>query len=254
VLDGIGAYTVSNVIVNKFPLNLYVIDIAIGPNTVLYAVSYDRILSSFNRITGQFTQLVFNMNVYKVAVSSSGRVYFISDHGTTYYFDEDLIPVLLPGCANDIGVGSNDQVYRIGCDMSDEGFEAYKLSCPPTQASTSQSTNTCNWVDLNGSGVAIDVLKNGNPVMVNGNGEILFMENNSWYSLLGMEGKDVSVSSEGIVFFAGLDNMIYSIDYFQKIPVLTNYGITGVTTSVGPFSTPFVIDTDGQLYQTSASE
>ena len=101
----------------------------------------------------------------------------------------ELFWELLPGRAQDIGVGADGSVWIVGSG-SDDG-DVFRW-------------NGTNWTPIGGSGVLIAVGANGDPWVVNSNSDLFHRVNNQWVLITVSGGvTGIGVSPDGSVLATG---------------------------------------------------
>lgn len=154
---------------------------------------------------------------------------------------------LLPGCAKDIGVGSNGMVWAIGCAAGADG--------------TLFKWNGSNWtVDAaNGAAARVDVTPGGIPWAVVSNGSIFRRSSNnvasgSWELLPGC-AKDIGIGSDGSVWAigcaAGADGTLFKWNG-SNWTVDAAAG-AGKRVTVGQSGEPWVVVSNNSIWRRSSS-
>lgn len=99
----------------------------------------------------------------RIAVDPSGQPWIVNSNHQI--FCHNMVGwVLIPGAANDIGVGANGEVWVIGTNAVGGGFGIYTWS--------GGCTAVGSWSEIPGGGVAISVGTDGLPFVVNSSGQI----------------------------------------------------------------------------------
>lgn len=224
----------------------------VGADSKLYL--YEFISNTYLHIEGHFELTKIN----RVDVSWEDIPYVITETGDTYYLSCDHRWMRLSGCASDIGIGRGGEVYKTGCDERESGFGIYKLFCssnvncgyngclnfrkPKTFEWTHKgSERECEWFRIDGNGVKIDVAPNGNPYVIDKNGEIQHFDGMEWRNIpTKVKAYDLSISNNGIVFYIGQDANIYKSQNENSGTWIQIEG-EGVAISVGPLDHPWVV-------------
>ena len=180
----------------------------------------------------------------------------------------------LPGCATDISVGRNGDVFKIGCDVRVNGFGVYKLIrdnnnnmkqrkrswrcqhenfCDTTcndDVNAHDDVNDAYWFRLSGSGVRVSAGPFGNAYVVTASGVLMEYNDGKWNEvLIGAGVRDVACSN---------DNEVYYVDNYANVFRVADrnghvFQLCGVAKAidVGPYSQPIVIGVDGDVYTSS---
>jgi Tectonin domain/Papain family cysteine protease len=162
-----------------------------------------------------------------------------------------------PGCAKDIGVGGNGAVWVIGCSETGGGYVLRRWD------EVSKS-----WKAVLGGGVRIAVGPDGQPWLVNINGDIYRgkadlnpntdeqhkYDLGKWDKLPGC-GKDIAVGASGGVWLVGCSETSGSYvlrhwDELSKSWKAVPGG--GVRIAVGPDTKPWLVNNDGNIYSWKA--
>jgi hypothetical protein len=146
---------------------------------------------------------------------------------------------VLPGLANDIGVGADGSVWVIGTDERVGGHSIFKWL-------------GTEWDMIDGAAERIDVGPDGTVWVVNSYGNIYKRPPGGvWQRLPGL-AYDIGVGANGSVYVIGTlprgDGTDYSI---HKWNGSTWDGVDGgaVEISVGPDGTPWVVNSKGNIYR-----
>lgn len=250
-LTNVGQFNVKTYNLHYSSLNFTATEIAVGQSGALYAISKDNHLYSYNMLSNNFTITGNDLSfmVYRVSVANDGTPYVVSNYGNTYYLAYNNSWIMLPGCANDIAIGKNDEIYKIGCQKGDDGYLVYRLLCNDiSRTILSGNSQHCSWINLGSGGVKIKVLKDGSPVVVTKSGAIIYYDGTTWFSLLGLYAIDLSVSNDGLVFIVQVDNSMIILNYFLQIPTIYKLNGLGKGITAGPLSQSFYIGLDNNVY------
>ncbi len=143
------------------------------------------------------------------------------------------------GKANDIGVGANGTVWKIG--IKPQGNYGYDIS----------KWTGNSWQTISGGAVRIDVDPQGNPWVVNKQGAIWKYANNQWKRIDGT-AKDIGIGANGTVWKIGTNpkgNYGYGVYKF----VLPNswQAISGGAEriDVDPQGNPWVVNRQGAIWR-----
>lgn len=240
--------------------NQQAIDIAVSPLGDLYSVGIDGRLFHYNYDTNQWMSVINSKEtsifITRIAVDTNGDPYIVTQSGDTYYHSCNGNWVHIPGCAIDIAIGSNGDVFKIGCDKRKNGYSIYKLMCKDEEekkscdrykrwwrcSSVSQykEESNCSWFKVDGSGVRVAVTQKGNPVVITIEGDILSYDGESWNILIkGANARDIDISNEGDLYYTDASMKIYKIKRGHSTPVQV-CGLAKAVT-VGPLGHPFII-------------
>lgn len=220
---------------------------------------YDILTETHELLKGDF-QLE---GVVKIAVGNDGSVYAVTVTGETFYYTCKNTWVRIEGCATDIAVGTQGDVYKIGCDVKNGGLGIYKLFCQGDSCfknckrhRTYLLTNdflddrSCHWFRIEGSGVAITVNQIGQPIVTKVDGSVWSFNGSDWDQMGSINAIDVSCSNDGVLYIVGKDKFLYRqkiviLDKNKNIKKYTYDKITGINnvTSItcGPLNIPFAV-------------
>jgi len=207
-------------------------------------------------------------NISRVDVDDDGTPYVITSCGKIYYLNCQNHWVMLPGCGTDIGVGRGNDVWKIGCDSRAGGYGIWKLFCKEkSKCSGERSCNRwrnnkytitmgegekkkCYWYRIEGGAARIDVHPDGNPWVSTDAGYIYGYDSVNWHFIQGILAMDLTVSNEGMLFVAGSDNSIWSLENVDSMS-WANINGSAMAISAGPYSQPWIIGADKNAYSTS---
>ena len=249
-----------NVPWNNFQCNA--IDIGVGAGGEAFIINLQGKLNYYN-ISDTINSLIditprgYLLHLSNVDVDSDGTPFVIDSLGNTLYLSCNHKWKALPGCAKDIGVGMNGDIWKIGCDERHGGYGVWNLICNKCKFKNKcikfksgiqdedyllflDHEHDCDWHRVEGAGLRIDVDPKGNPWIINESNEIHHYDGLDWHLIPGFNATDISVSNEGVVFATGTD---YSIRRLICPRLGTWQILSGSATnvSVGPYSLPFVI-------------
>ena len=240
----------------------------------MYAVGQDGRLYHFDFLDNAWQHISGDYDIgtiTKVAVDVDGLPIVVCSNGNVYYLNgENMKWAKLPGCATDISIGRNGDVFKIGCDVRVNGFGVYKLirdtkrkrnwRCQResfcVECDTHSDNNVDNvdnevyWFRLSGSGVRLSVGPFGNAFVVTASGVLMEYDDGKWKEvLIGANVRDVGCSN---------DNEVYYIDNYANVFRVADrngkvFQLCGVAKAidVGPYSQPIVIGIDGDVYTSS---
>lgn len=155
----------------------------------------------------------------------------------------DLLVEELPGQATDISYGANGSLWIIGADSTDQDRPIYRWDLATT-----------NWIQVPARGKRIAVDPQGNPWMLNEDGDVSHWENTDFANKPG-RGTDIAVGANGDVWMIGWYANAFDIDTrpnnrdifrwtgsdWQQV----NGG--GVRIAVSPTGQPWIVDKDGNV-------
>jgi hypothetical protein len=142
---------------------------------------------------------------------------------------------LLPGAANDIGVGADGSAWVIGQDQEPGGYGIYHW------------VNN-NWVQVDGGAVRIAVGPDGAPWVVNSQGLIFHRVGGTWQLLPGA-ANDIGVGADGSAWVIGQDQEPggYGIYHWVNNNWVQVDGSAAQIT-VGPDGAPWVVNKQGLIF------
>ena len=252
--------------------------ISISAQGDIYAVGKDGRLYHFDFLDNAWTHISGDYDIgtiTKVAVDVDGLPIVVCSNGNVYYINiNNMKWEKLPGCATDISVGRNGDVFKIGCDVRVNGFGVYKLIrdnnnnmkqrkrswrcqhenfCDTTcndDVNAHDDVNDAYWFRLSGSGVRVSAGPFGNAYVVTASGVLMEYNDGKWKEvLIGAGVRDVACSN---------DNEVYYVDNYANVFRVADrnghvFQLCGVAKAidVGPYSQPIVIGVDGDVYTSS---
>lgn len=142
---------------------------------------------------------------------------------------------LLPGAATDIGASAG-ATYVLGTGAESGGYGIYKW-------------NGVDWTKIAGGAVRVDVEANGNPWVVNSQGDIFKRTGNAW-TLLPGKAKDIGIGAEGSVYVigTGAESGGYGI-YKWNGSSWTKISGGAVRVTVDNTGTPWVVNSSGNIFK-----
>jgi hypothetical protein len=251
---------------NSYPFGAT--DVGVGSGGDIFIINTNGGLNYFH-ISDKISPLInatpygYPLPLTSVDVDGNGTPFIVDISGNTLYLNCANNWKFLPGCAKDIGVGTNGEVWKIGCDEREGGYGVWKLVCNTCNfkndclkikqgaqnlnftVSMTQEQN-CNWHRIEGGGVRIDVDPHGNPWVVTKNNEIYSYDGLDWHLTPNFSASDISVSNEGVVVATGTDFSIGRL-ICPKLGTWVFLSGSGTNLSIGPYSLPFVINSSGNL-------
>ena len=249
--------------------------ISIGTQGDIYAVGQDGRLYHFDFLDNTWQHISGDYDIgtiTKVAVDVDGLPIVVCSNGNVYQINTNNMKwEKLPGCATDISIGRNGDVFKIGCDVRVNGFGVYKLIRDNNNKQRKRSwrcqrenfcveCDTCSddvsahddayWFRLSGSGVRVSAGPFGNAYVVTASGVLMEYNDGKWKEvLIGANVRDVACSN---------DNEVYYVDNYANVFRIADrnghvFQLCGVAKAidVGPYSQPIVIGIDGDVYTSS---
>lgn len=259
--------------------NFQALDIGIGADGDAISVgvdgkvyNYNFISNTHNLIDGDYEML----NIIRVDVDDQGTPYLISSSGSVFYLSCYNNWVQIPGCGVDIGVGRGMEVWKIGCDPkgpTKQDYGVWKLFCECTcqcdcdrkcirfrpskyNSNPNGDKRKCYWSKIEGAGTRIDVHPNGNPYIINNNGNIYKydLESFNFNPVDGVLARDITLSNDGLLYAVGkLDNRIYRAMDEDAGSWSIIQGFANEITS-GPYNQPWIVAGDSNILTTSKLE
>lgn len=241
------------------PLEKQALDIGLSSKGEMFTIGVDGKLYYYNFLSKTFSYVPSPGNLAKVSVAFTGTPFIVTTSGETYYSDCSHSWIKLPGCATDIAVGRGGEIFKLGCDISGNGFSLYKLQCESnskilgcTQMKSwycdgcnyderkTKSNNECSWFKLSGSGISLAAAPSGSPVLLDINGNIIIYKETDWYSLASnINAIDISSSNTGDIFYCDNENRIFKLNHDGSHLRICG-SCRGI--SVGPFNQPYIIN------------
>jgi hypothetical protein len=149
----------------------------------------------------------------------------------------------LPGEGTDLSVGADGTVWLVGYDPSDKTRDLYRW-------------NGSAWDQMEGDGFRIAVDPQGNPWVLDGDGDVKYWANGAWSNKPG-RGTDIAVGANGDVWMVGWYNDLLDTDRDPENRDIFHWmgsdweKIDGdaVRIAVAPDGTPWILNDDGRLRQ-----
>lgn len=181
-----------------------------------------------------------NGGAYRIAVSASGVPWVVTRNGDIFYRSGTSWKSA-GGCAKDIGAGSDNGIWIIGCEPSANGLgnEIFYWNNP-------------GWNKFSGGAIRIAVEPTGHPWVITSNStNNIFERNGSSWQGIGGCARDIGVGSDENVWVIGCKKVSDGVNYeiwrwngqqWNK----SNGG--GISISVSPNGTPWVIDAENKSW------
>lgn len=134
-----------------------------------------------------------NGSAVRIDVDPFGNGWVVTNEKRIYRHDGKSW-LLVPGAANDIGVGANGKVWVIGTNKEGKNFGIYRWDG--------------KWTKINGSALRIDVDPKGIPWVVTAENRIYRFNGKSWVLVPGA-AKDIGIGGDGTVIVIGTDDSPY---------------------------------------------
>jgi murein DD-endopeptidase MepM/ murein hydrolase activator NlpD len=174
-------------------------DIGVGANAQAWVIGCDKAAGGYGIYKrANNTWIKVPGGATHIAVRPNGLPVIVNEYDQIFTGNANETWNLLPGCARDIGVGANDQIWIVGCNAVPGGYTPYYWA-------------GSDWQSVAGGITKISVKPNGAPVATNAYNEI-FNWNGGWQGV-GGRAKDISAGADGSLWVIG-DN-----------PVAGGYGI-----------------------------
>jgi hypothetical protein len=266
-------------LVNFFNTGLMAKDVAMSPEGFIMAVGVDGKLYKYNEKQNTYSEIKgkSQMNAFqRIALDPEAKPYLITTSGSIYYLDCNLNWVKLPGCARDIAISKNNEIWKIGCDAQDDGCDSeqtnygiWKLFCKSNEKCACgkkcftfrkdwvdrcdcDEAPTCEWIRISGHGVRIAVKPDGDPVVLDKEGQVYEKTEHGWVLREGVLGVDIATSNDGEIFVAGQQNFLFKLiknddeDCEEKkwLKILGN----ALALASGPYGELVTIDNSQKVY------
>lgn len=240
-------------------------DVGVGFQGDTFIVGTDNQVYRYNQATNIYNKITSLFDAKRIAVSKDGTPYVISKKGNIFYLSLNNEWIQIEGCANDIAVGRNNELWIIGCDIRKGGFGIWKFKCDnlidtlPHNLFTSNKSfknnnkyqlNSCNWFRIEGSGIKIAVDIDGQPTIITEEGDIFRYDGQNYKNLSKIKSLDIAISNENILFAIDLNNQIFVLkdsinEEWDKMTGLA------IAISVGPYSLPFAVSYNNIVYSSA---
>lgn len=253
-------------------LNFSANDISVGPDGTLMTIGLDGKAYKYNSRENTFDLVGSDNEVPKfnrIVIDDEGTPYVVSEcGGQAFYLDCANNWIALPGCVRDIGAGKNGEIWAIGCDERVGGYGVWRLFCDIdcsyglgikncsrlSNAYNKITKKNCHWYRIEGAGVRIDVDTRGNPWVVADNNLVYHYDGVNWRSLPGFKAFDISISTEGVVFAAGIDKKSTGRLVNTELGTWQILAAPSKHIAVGPFSHFFTICHEGKVHSSACRD
>jgi hypothetical protein len=117
-----------------YTTNFSAVDIGVGSKGDLFTIGIDKNLYLYEFNTNEFIKierdtLTLDKEFNRVDVDDNGNPYVITSDFQIYTYDHFGNWIHLPGCGKDIGIGKNNNFWKIGCNEEIDGNGAWSLFC-----------------------------------------------------------------------------------------------------------------------------
>jgi len=247
------------------------VDVACSNKGDIMAIGEDKKLYKYDIQNNKFEILKQEdelSNLKNIELGSEDTPFTITQNGNTYFLDSKNNWVRLPGCATDISIGKNGEIYKLGCTQRTRGYSIYHLSCSIDDENGGgenvmknldhylknyYKNLQCKWTNFPGFAKTIIVANDGLPYIISKKNNFVYKSDGTyWDAVSGIKAKDISISNENILFIAGIDGKVYEIFNDKDSEVALFDGIAAEKISTGPYSRPSIIKScDGIVYTSS---
>ena len=118
---------------NWFDTGIDAIDLSISSEGDLFIIATDNRIYQYDHLSNTYSLLHADNEVTqpkRIAVDSQGTPFVLSNSGEIYYLSFHNHWIKLPGCASDISIGRNGDIWKLGChQLQNGGYAISKLSC-----------------------------------------------------------------------------------------------------------------------------
>jgi hypothetical protein len=118
--------------INWYSLNFSALDLSVSPKGDLYTIGIDKNLYFYEFTKNKFIEIPKNHetgyeNFRKVDTNEFGNPFVVTENNVIYTFNEYGNWEKLPGCAKDIGIGENNNIWKVGCNEDIYGYGIWYL-------------------------------------------------------------------------------------------------------------------------------
>lgn len=208
-------------------------------------------------------------NLKNIDLGPDATPFATTENGNTYFLDYKNSWIRLPGCATDISIGKNGEIFKLGCTNRKRGYSIYQFSCIIDGESTSGDSIItknldnylrnyyknlrCKWNKFPGFAKTIVVGNDGLPFIISKKNNFVYKSDGKyWDAVSGVKAKDFSVSNENVLFIVGMDSKIYEVFNDKDSEVVLFDSIAADKISTGPYSRPSIIKSSNGLVYTSS--
>ena len=121
------------------------IDLSISSEGDLFIIATDNRIYQYDHLSNTYSLLHADNEVTqpkRISTTSQGTPFVLSSSGEIYYLSYHNHWIKLPGCATDISIGRNGDIWKLGChQLHNGGYSISKLSCNNEIAFTSPIIN-----------------------------------------------------------------------------------------------------------------
>lgn len=155
--------------INWYNTNFSAVDVGVGSKGDVFVIGIDRNLYFYEFRTNQFILIEKDLKLkdksfQRLDVDENGIPFVITNDSEIYFYSEKGKWVHLPGCARDIGVGKNQNLWKIGCNEdASGGFGIWNLFCFNNQKTNNdESSDNNNSYDQNNSAIKDNYISSSN--------------------------------------------------------------------------------------------
>lgn len=151
----------------------------------------------------------------------------------------------LPGLAKQIAVGANNAVYALGTGAATGGYSIF-------------TWDGYQWQQMSGGGVKIAVKGDGNPVVVNSDGDIFEWNGSAWSQMPTPVTLRLPNPGKAVDVFCGADKSLFSVwnnaNYTEGTTIWKWNAATTQWDVQGIFGTRFTSDASGNIWYLDDSD
>jgi hypothetical protein len=118
--------------INWYSLNFSALDLSVSSKGDLFTIGIDKNLYFYEFRENKFIEIsknleTINENFIKVETNEFGNPFVVTENNEIFTFNEFGNWEKLPGCAKDIGVGENNNIWKVGCNEDILGYGIWYL-------------------------------------------------------------------------------------------------------------------------------
>lgn len=120
--------------IDWYNTNFSAVDIGVGSKGDVFTIGIDKNLYFYDFKMNQFILIekdykLKEKNFMRLDIDENGIPFVVTEDLEIYYYSDKGKWIHLPGCARDIGIGKNFNLWKIGCNEEIEGYGIWSLFC-----------------------------------------------------------------------------------------------------------------------------
>ncbi len=134
-----------------FNTNFSALDLGVGLKGDMFVIGIDKNLYFYEFRTNQFILIEKDLklkdkNFLRLDVDNEGIPFVVTEDSEIFFYSETGKWMHLPGCARDIGIGKNQNLWKIGCNEDLGGYGIWNLFCFNSPKNGQESINNKDYM------------------------------------------------------------------------------------------------------------